>query len=202
MALKSEEKEDPSKPNPFRRVDLRVEIERLNGMLDELKVLHEQHFMGILPLLPDKQHNEFKRQLRLLRKAPFKNSEMIYRMRMLESRYGTLYTYWMRVLREKEEGTYYKDVFKAELREKQAQAEAFSQTAEGKVEKGFQGLFDAYKNALEKQTGQKANLDYSAFQKALIQRAKDFKAKTGVDRLAFKIIVKDGKVTVQAKAKE
>jgi len=63
-------------------------------------------------------------------------------------------------------------------------------------------LFDAYKTALERHTGQKQNVDYSAFQKALVQRAKDFKAKTGAQKLAFKIVVKDGRVSVQAKAKD
>ena len=110
----------PDKQNPFKRVDLRIEIDRVQVMLDELKVTYEQYFTGLLPLAPDKDHNEMKRQLRLLRKSPFKNSETSFRLRMLETRYSTLNTYWMRVLKEREAGTYYKDVFKAELREKLA----------------------------------------------------------------------------------
>lgn len=200
--VKNSDQEEDDKENPFKRIDLRVEIDKTNIQLDELKVIYEQYFMGILTLAPDKEHNEFKRQLRFLRKAPFKSSESVFRLRTLEVRYSTLNTYWMRVLREKEEGIYFKDVFKAELREKTIAEAAHAQTAQGKVERNFQGLFDAYKNALEQHTGQKHNIDYDAFQKALVQRAKDFKEKTGAQKLAFKIMVKDGKVTVQAKAKE
>jgi len=184
------------------RLDLRAELDKLDAKLSELRILFEQYFSGVVNLPPDHVHKDIKRRLRTLMKAPFKSSAMNYRLRSIETRYNTLNTYWQRVLKQKEDGTYSKDVFKAEMRERLALEQARSETAVGKAERNMENLFTAYRVALEKQTGSKHNIDYSAFQKSLLQRAKDFKEKSGATKLSFKVVVKEGKVTVQIKGKK
>ena len=186
----------------FERLDLRAELDRLEALLADLKIQYEQYFSGIMPLAPDKQHDNVKRLIRKLIKAPFKTSAMSYRLKMLEVRYHTFNSYWQRVQREREAGTYSRDVFKANLREKIAHEEERSQTSVGAAERGMVNLFNSYKAELEKQGGQPLNLDYKSFQRSLIKRAKDLKEKSGVKKLSFKVVVKDGKVTIQAKAKK
>jgi hypothetical protein len=192
----------PDQLSPFDRLDLRAELERLDGMISELKVLFEQYFSGLLPLSPDKPHAEVKAKIRQIRKAPFKNSALNYRLKALEVRYSTLNTYWQRVLQQREDGTYSKDVFKANLRERLAVEEAFSHTAEGAAEKGMRNLFEAYRSALNKQGTTKADIDFNAFRESLLKRARDFKEKHKDKKLTFKVVVKDGKVTVKATAKD
>lgn len=170
--------------------------------MNELKVQYEQYFTGLLPLPPDKLHGDVKRSIRTLRKAPFKSSALQYRLRGLETRYSTWNTYWQRVLREREEGVYFKDVFKADLRAKIAEEEAHQQTAQGVVERGMRNLFDAYQSALERHQGTKPNIDFNAFCHSLSKRAHDFRSKHADKKLSFKVVVKDGKVTVQARVKE
>ncbi len=182
--------------------DLRADLDRLDSMISELKVLFEQYFLGIITLPPDKPHNEVKAYIRKLRKSPFKTAATSFRLRSVETRYNTLYTYWQRVLREREEGTYARDVFKANLRERNALADEKSTTSQGAAERNMGSLFDSYREALEKATGKKQAVDFEAFQKSLIKRAKELKERHGVTRLSFKVVVKDGKVSVQAKAKE
>lgn len=184
------------------RIDLRGQLDKFNQMLDELKVDYEQYFLGLVMIAPDKAHNDLKRFLRRLMKAPFKSSEIAYRLRSLETRYSTLNTYWQRVLKQREDGTYSKDVFKANLRERNAVADAKAETEQGQAEKSFVSLFNSYKEALEKQTGKKQEVNFDGFKKSLIARAKDLKEQHGVKKMSFKVVVKDGKVTVQAKAKE
>ncbi len=181
---------------------VRMKLDRFESELFDLKVLYEQYFSGILPRAPEKEHNEIKRAIRLLRKTPFKSSALQYRLKMLETRYNTFLTYWMRVEREKEEGTYIKDVFKANLRERNQVQEEREKTSLGAAEKHMRSLFDVYKNTLEKQTGKREQIDFEAFQKNLVKRAKEFKEKHGSDKLSFKVVVKDGKVVVKAKAKD
>ncbi len=182
--------------------NLRNELSKLEVMIEELRVEYEQFFMGFRPYAPDKEHKEVQRQIRDLMKAPFKNSEINYRLRTLENRYRTYHTYWQRVNKQREEGTYQKDIFKANMRERMALEDARAQTTEGKAAANLQSLFNSYKVALEKQTGKKQNLDFNAFKKSLAKRAKDYKQQHGADkRLSFKVVVKDGKVSVQAKAK-
>jgi hypothetical protein len=186
----------------FERMDVRAELVQLEDEIAKLKVEYEQYFLGLNPFTPDKLHNDVRKHIRLLRKAPFKSSQMMYQLRVLETRYNTFNSYWQRILREKEAGTYIKDIFKANLREQIAKDEAESQSAKGQVSKTMKALFDSYAGALEKATGKKQSLDFDAFQKSLVNRAKDFREKNGNKKLTFKVVMKDGKVTVQAKVKE
>lgn len=183
------------------RLDVRAELDQLEGSIADLKVQFEQYFSGLAPFPPDKLHTEVKRKIRQLLSAPFKNSEMSFRLRSLEHRYRTFNTYFERVLRQREEGSYKRDVFKADFRERHAQEDKHAQTAQGAAEKGMQSLFNSYKAALEKQAGMPQNVDFKAFQKSLVARAKDFKAKHAGKKVSFKVVVKDGKVTVQARIK-
>lgn len=188
--------------NPFERIDVRLELDKLDRSIEELRLNFEQYFTGLLPLAPDRLHGEVKRHFRRLLKAPFKNSEMSFRLKTLEGRYHTLNSYWQRVLREREAGTYVKDVFKANLRERFSLEDQRSQTSVGAAEKGIQNLFNSYREAIEKQTGQVAKIDYQKFQKAIVQRAKEFKAQNEGKKVSFKIVLKNGKVTIEARAKK
>lgn len=185
-----------------KRIDLRAELDGLDIQIKDLKVQYEQYFSGILPLPPDKLHAEVKRLVRKLRKAPFKSSAMLYRLRNLETKYQTFNSYWQRVLRQKEEGTYSRDLFKANLRERLAQETAKEESNEGLAEKGLQGLFQAYRSAVEKHTGKKIEVKFDAFKDSLVKRAQEFKQRHGNKKLSFKVVVKDGKVTVQARVKD
>jgi len=187
--------------NADQRLDLRQELDNLEKQLADLKIQYEQHFCGILPLAPEKQHAAVKRQIRMLMKAPFKSSAMTFRLKVLENRYQAFNTYWARVMKQKEEGTYSKDIYKAALRERFSAEDEIAETRKGGAEKNFNDLFNTYKSALEKQTGRKQNVDYSSFKKALVSRAQSFKAQHGHGKLSFRVTVKDGKVTVQARAK-
>jgi hypothetical protein len=181
---------------------VRIELDRAASELEQLKTLYEQYFMGIHQFPPDSLHQKMQRKIRTLRNAPFKNSQTNYQLRMLEQRYQTYATYWRRVLREREEGTYFRDVFKAELREKVAKEEAESQTQRGKAKANVKALFESYQHAVEQQTGKRLKLDYEKFQKRLVQQAKSFKEKNGNKKLSFKVVVDEGKVRVRATAKE
>jgi hypothetical protein len=187
--------------NPFERIDVRGELEKLDTMIETLRIQYEQYFAGILPLAPDPLHNDVKRLIRRLLKAPFKNSEASFRLKSIEGRYHTLFTYWQRVGREREAGTYAKDVFKANMRERFSVEDQRAQTNEGLAERGIQNLFRVYKEALQKHSGQAPNLDYNKFQKKLVERAKELKKLNHGAKVAFKIVVKNGKVTIQAHAK-
>ena len=66
----------------------------------------------------------------------------------------------------------------------------------------MQTLFQSYKQALEQQTGKAQKLDITAFQKALLKRAKAEQEKHGKGKLSFKVVVRDGKVIVKATLKK
>ena len=125
------------KDNPFNRLDLRVALDRLENDLNDLKVRFEQYFTGAMPLPPDKQHADLKRFLRQLRKAPFKNSALGYRLRTLEQRYNTFNTYWQRVVGALDSGTEVRVVFKACVRSRVGEADNHEQTAKVISQRGM-----------------------------------------------------------------
>lgn len=187
---------------PGEKLNLRAELDKLEGLIADLKVQYEQYFVGVIPLSPDKLHADVKRFLRYLTNAPFKNSAMNFRLRGLRTRYNTLDTYWQRVLKQREEGTYSKDVFKAGIRERFAQEDERAQTKQGEADKNMSSLFRAYKIALEKESGTRQDLDFKAFRKAIVQRAKALKAEHGGGKISFKVVVNSGQVKVQANIKK
>ena len=197
-----EEKKLSAKEKNEQRLDLRVELEQLERMIYDLKVEYEMFFMGMAPLAPEKLHKKVKDQLRKLHNAPFKNSAVSYKLRMLESRYQTYNNYWERINKQREEGTYSRDLFKADLREKIAFEEAQSQTAGGKAANALVELFKSYKRELEKSSSpQSQKLEFGQFRKALISRAKQLQEKHGFKKVSFQVAVKEGKITIQAKGK-
>ncbi len=196
------DKKIPAKERINEKIDFRLELDNLEAMIADLKIQYEQYFTGILPLAPEKEFARTKRKIYELIKAPFKNQAISFRLKTLEGRFSTFNTYWQRTLKQREDGTYSKDVFKANLREKIAAQEARAESKVGKAEKSMNALFDSYKSALEKTTGKKQELDYSSFQKSLIERAKEFKEKHKDKKVSFKVVMKDGKVTIQANLKE
>jgi len=181
--------------------DLASELDHLEAELTELRLEYEQYFAGVIPLAPEKMHARIKHTMRRLRKAPFRNSALNYRLRAIEQRYQTFNNYWQRVLKQRDEGKYFKDVFKANLRERLAEQDARAQSDVGRAEHSMRALFEAYRAALEKQTGRPKELSFDAFQKSLVTRAKDFKQKHPDKKLAFKVVVKDGKVMMQARVR-
>lgn len=183
--------------NGGQRRDLRLELDNLQSELAELKVKYEQYFSGILPFAPATEHQKIIRAFRYLKKAPFKSSATAFHLRSIESRYQTYNTYWQRVLREKEEGRYKKDIFKAAIREKNRHQEALSKTAAGAAEQGMKDLFAAYKLAVSSASGDLNGLTYDRFRESLVKTAQAFSDKNPARGVKFKIVSHEGKVTIR-----
>lgn len=179
------------------RRDLRGELDRLQSELADLKVKYEQYFTGILPFAPAAEHQKIIRTFRSLKKAPFKSSATAFHLRSIESRYQTYNTYWQRVIREKEEGRYRKDLFKSALREKSRHKDALSKTAAGVAEQGMRDLFAAYTHALSSTSGDLTGLTYDRFKESLIKTAHAFSEKNPGRGVKFKIISQAGRVTIR-----
>jgi hypothetical protein len=69
------------------------------------------------------------------------------------------------------------------------------------VGKSLKQLYQTYENAARKAglTGDQMNFD--AFKKSLLSKAKELKSQHGVTKLHYKVVVKDGKVVIKASAK-
>ncbi len=91
--------------------------------LSRVKHLYEQYFQGIERIEPQIPRKQFDRTLHVLRKEQPRNTAMRFRFQTLIQRYTTLQTYWRRIARQIEEGTYRRDLLRARRRREAARAQ-------------------------------------------------------------------------------
>jgi len=91
--------------------------------LSRIKHLYEQWFQGIERIEPQIPRKQFDRSLHALRKAQPRNTAIRFRFQTLLQRYTTLQTYWRRIGRQIEEGTYRRDLLRARRRREAARVE-------------------------------------------------------------------------------
>jgi hypothetical protein len=91
--------------------------------LSRIKHLYEQWFQGIERIEPQIPRKQFDRALHELRKEIPRNTALRFRFQTLIQRYTTLQTYWRRVGRQIEEGTYRRDLLRARRRREAARVE-------------------------------------------------------------------------------
>lgn len=91
-------------------------IGELENDIDRLHALYNQYFMGIEKLEPTVVRKNLDRKINLLRREHIKNTALRFRMQMQIQKYNTQSTYWNRVCRQIENGTYNRQVMLAKKR--------------------------------------------------------------------------------------
>jgi hypothetical protein len=91
-------------------------VEELEVRVERLRALYDQYFMGIEKLEPAVPRKDVERRLYVLRRTSIRNTSLRFRFQNVLLRYNTYQTYWMRICRQIEEGTYKRDVRRANAR--------------------------------------------------------------------------------------
>ena len=87
-------------------------LDQLDKLVDRVKVMYEQYFMGIQKQAPAHLHTEAERRLRDLTQMNIRNTALRYRFATLQQKFGAYNTYWKRTLREIEGGRYMRNLSK------------------------------------------------------------------------------------------
>jgi hypothetical protein len=85
-------------------------LKDLETRLDRLKALYEMYFQGIERLEPAVPRKQVDRMFEMLRREQPRTTHLRFRYQSLTQRYTTLQTYWRRITRQIEEGTYRRDI--------------------------------------------------------------------------------------------
>ncbi len=96
--------------------ELAEEAGRLEEELEELRVRYEMYFLGNERREPNRWRDDLKKKVLRLKAAFTRNTGLRFRIRSLHARFLSYERLWQRTMREKEEGTYRRDLFKARLR--------------------------------------------------------------------------------------
>jgi hypothetical protein len=104
------------------------ECAALEAEVEELKVKYEMYFLGVEKREPNKWREELKKKVLRVKEGFTRNAALRFRLQSLHARFLAYERMWLRSSREKEEGTYHRDVFKAKLhaaaRERKEQEQA------------------------------------------------------------------------------
>src|SRR5271168_2213006 len=91
-------------------------VGELETRLDRLRSLYDMYFMGIERIEPLVPRKDVERRLALLRKEQIRNTGVRFRFQMIIQRYNTYVTYWQRITRQIETGTFKRHVMRATAR--------------------------------------------------------------------------------------
>lgn len=111
----------------MQRSEFELLLDDMETRLDRLRALYEQYFQGIERIEPTVARKDFDRRMVVLRRARPKNTALRFRRQQLIQRYTTYISYWRRIVRQIEEGTYRRHVDRARRRRQRVEREVESQ---------------------------------------------------------------------------
>ena len=97
---------------PQRTEVIEEALEELEKLVDRVKALYEQYFLGIQKQAPAHLHTDMERKIRDLAQENIRNTAQRYRFNMLQQKFGSYNAYWRRTMRQIENGTYLRQLSK------------------------------------------------------------------------------------------
>ncbi len=183
--------------------NIQSRLDHFESKLQELKILYEQYFCDLRPLAPETEHQEVKTLVRTLLKTPFRNSQANFRLKNLVLRFQTLQTHWERVLKQREEGRYAGDVFRANLRKELKDDMISKRKAQtNKEDSLYQELFNTYKKALKENGFTSRDLEFGKFKSELQEKSELLRQNKNTNSVHFRVAIEKGKVSIKARLED
>jgi hypothetical protein len=95
------------------------EIAELTGEIEGLRAAYEQYFLGIERKPPTDRHEKLKKRINAVLTTTVRQTAVKFKAATLNNKMLTYERLWARTLKEIEDGTYKRDLFKAKLRHKE-----------------------------------------------------------------------------------
>jgi hypothetical protein len=198
-------------------------LDALEEELEEIKVKYEMYFIGAERMEPGRRREDLKRNIARLKNVFTRNAAIRFRVQTLHARYLSYERLWLRSTREKEAGTYRRDVLKARQkatagrgRKVEAAAEpvrppplppplpaerapqAVVAASATMSEPELRELFDAYVAARKSCNEDVSRLSYEALARTVNKQTPEIAKKFKAKRVEFKVTVRDGKAVLTA----
>jgi len=181
-------------------VSIDDDLQKVDVKLSQLKRDYEQYFLGIRKREPINLRREVEKILRYWGNMHIPKAAARFRFNTLNARFFSYRQMWERVVREIENGTYKRDVFKAKLHERergigQKQVER-SEAADG-IDAERETIA-AYLDARLACGQANKGLSEAKVRSILEDQRKTLKAKYGCRDIQFRVEVIDGKAMLKA----
>jgi hypothetical protein len=182
---------------------LAEDLDEIEEAMTGLQVLYEKYFLGIDRRPPDAQRRQVSEKMRLLKNTLVKNTALKFRIQTLFAKLISFERMWDRTLREIEEGTYKRDVFKAKLRDArrgaaQKPAEAARPSSPQLSDQMIRKLYDTYLVARQRTGESTSGLTYDAIASRIRAQVPELMARHKARNIEFKVVIKAGKAVLKA----
>jgi hypothetical protein len=107
------------------------EIQLLEARLNELRVAYEKYFAGVEKLEPARLRDEVQRMVRKAGTLYISNTGLKFKRDSVIAQFNTLTQHWNRILKQIEDGTYQRDIFRMRLKDRERGAPASSTPGPG-----------------------------------------------------------------------
>ena len=112
------------------------DLQILEHKLNTLKLDYERYFLGTRPREPMMARREIQKIVTILANSPIQNTARRFKYNSINARYQAMKRQWDNILRQMEAGTYKRDIFKANIRDKQRQEDSSKKREPQVREKG------------------------------------------------------------------
>ncbi|MBI5509321.1 MAG: hypothetical protein HY903_11265 [Deltaproteobacteria bacterium] len=191
------------------------EVQGLEEAFKKLRTGYEKYFAGVERLEPLKERDHVRTTLRRLMTVRSANTAYRYRLQSLQASLVTYESYWNRITKQIEEGTYRRDLLRLERKLSQtpedqppaapapppsptAAAPAAAPTADlSRYPAALQSLYTAFV-AARSETGDTRPLSIETMAATVKKQMAAIKEKYKCERVEFTVAVKDGKAILKA----
>lgn len=172
----------------------------LDTKIKQLKLEYEQYFLGSRPREPVLLRAEVQKLVTLYMGTPIQNTATRFRFNNLCGRFFTFKRQWDAVMRQIEDGTYVRHVFKAKLhrRDDAEAAPPAQKAAAGQAPPTAPDLFDSYLRACQSCGQDPGGLSREKMQAVIRRQEEALRKQHGCSEVRFRVVIENGKAKVKA----
>ncbi|MGZ6123395.1 MAG: MXAN_5187 C-terminal domain-containing protein [Myxococcales bacterium] len=179
------------------------ELTELDESIQNLQVLYEKYFIGIDRKPPDQERKRVSDKARELRTTSIRNTALKFKINTLFAKLISFERMWDRTLREMEEGTYKRDVFKAKmhLKEKDGPQQPAARKAPSSPaisDANLRRLYDTYLVARQRCGEPITGLSFDSMATRIRAQVPELMQKHKAKNIEFKVVIKGGKAVLKA----
>ena len=178
------------------------ELTELDEAIVNLQVLYEKYFLGIDRRPPEQERKRVSQKTREMRTASIRNTALKFKINTLFAKLLSFERMWDRTLREIEDGTYKRDVFKAKLRDKDRDqggpARAAPAPAPTISDANLRRLYDTYLVAKKRCGESTAGMSFDSIASRIRAQVPELMQKHKAKNIEFKVVIKGGKAILKA----
>lgn len=186
------------------RVSFDEELTILENKVKALKMEYEQYFAGSRPREPAILRAEIQKTIVRQLSTPIQNTAQRFRFNSINQRFQTYKRQWDSILRQIDQGTYKRHVFKADLHERERGVTSASPRTGGRGASAGtespQALYETYRDAAMACGQSVKGLTPERLQAVVKKQEAAVRSKLGCERVNFRVVVEDGKVKLKASA--